>query len=103
MNPAPAILSAVLTVLALAPTPVRHQPERASERALPNDNRVRAGRLHAGVLTLRLEAREADWYPEDSAGPAVPVYAFAEAGKPVTIPGPPDPGAPRHDAPRHRS
>lgn len=88
MNRAHATLPAVLTVLALAPTPVRQQPWQASERALPNDNRVPAGELHEGVLALRLEARAAAWYPEDSAGPAVPVYAFAEAGRPVTIPGP---------------
>lgn len=88
MNGSHATLSAVLTILALAPTPVRQQPRQASERALPNDNRVPAGKLHEGVLTLRLEARAAAWYPEDSAGPAVPVYGFAEAGGPVTIPGP---------------
>ena len=88
MNRSHATLSAVLTVIALAPMPVRRQPWQASERALPNDNRVPAGKLHAGVLTLRLEARAAAWYPEDFAGPAVPVFAFAEAGGPVTIPGP---------------
>lgn len=88
MNPSHARLFAVLAVLALAPTPTRHPPRNAPERALPNDNRVPAGKLNAGVLTLRLEARAAAWYPEDPNGAAVPVYAFAEAGRPVTIPGP---------------
>lgn len=88
MNPSHAMLSAVIAVIALAPTPARHPPRHAPERVVPNDNRVPAGKLHEGVLTLRLEARAADWYPEDPDGPAVPVYAFAEAAKPATIPGP---------------
>lgn len=88
MNRSHATLSAILTVLAVDPTAARQHLWHASERALPNDNRVPAGKLHEGILTLRLEARTADWYPEDPDGPAVPVYAFAEAAKPATIPGP---------------
>jgi FtsP/CotA-like multicopper oxidase with cupredoxin domain len=61
---------------------------RAPEAAQPNDNRTPAGRLENGVLTLALEARAVDWYPEDPAGASVPAYAFAEPGKPATIPGP---------------
>ncbi|MGH7476442.1 MAG: multicopper oxidase domain-containing protein [Longimicrobiales bacterium] len=57
-------------------------------RALPNDNIVPAGRLVDGVFTLRLEARQANWYPEDSAGAAIPVFAFAETGEAASIPGP---------------
>lgn len=57
-------------------------------RALPNDNRVAAGRLADGVLTLRLEARAASWHPEDTTGPGIPVFAFAEEGEPARIPGP---------------
>jgi FtsP/CotA-like multicopper oxidase with cupredoxin domain len=56
--------------------------------AVPNDNRAPAGRLLNGALTLQLEARDATWYPEDTAGAALPVYAFAEAGKPASVPGP---------------
>jgi FtsP/CotA-like multicopper oxidase with cupredoxin domain len=59
-----------------------------SERAISNDNRHAAGRVVDGVLTLNLEARAVDWFPEDSTGPAVPVYAFAEAGKPAMVPAP---------------
>lgn len=59
-----------------------------SDRAIPNDNRVAvvAGKLQDGVLTLSLEARASVWFPEDSTGPAVPVYAFAEPGKPAMVP-----------------
>ena len=48
-----------------------------------NDNRVPAGRLAHGVLTVALEARLGEWRPfgADSAG--VPIYAFGEAGKPL--------------------
>jgi FtsP/CotA-like multicopper oxidase with cupredoxin domain len=56
--------------------------------AVPNDNRVSAGRLVKGVFTLHLEAREADWYPEQAAGLAIPMFAFAEAGQAPRTPGP---------------
>jgi manganese oxidase len=57
-------------------------------RAQSNDNRAPAGRLVAGVLTIRLEARETRWYPESDSGPAIPLFAFAEVGRPASIPGP---------------
>jgi manganese oxidase len=37
---------------------------------------------------VRLEARQATWYPDDTAGVPLPVFAFAEAGQPAMIPGP---------------
>jgi FtsP/CotA-like multicopper oxidase with cupredoxin domain len=53
-----------------------------------NDNRVAAGRLAHGVLTVALEARRGEWRPfgADSAG--VPLYAFGEVGRPLQDPGP---------------
>ena len=57
-------------------------------RVVPNDNRTPAGTLRAGVLTLRLVAQSALWRPESPDGPDLPVYAFAEEGKPPRIPGP---------------
>ncbi|MGI9077478.1 MAG: multicopper oxidase domain-containing protein [Gemmatimonadaceae bacterium] len=60
----------------------------APEAALPNDNRLAAGRLTHGVLALRLEARQVVWHPEADDGAAIPVYAFAEAGQRARIPGP---------------
>ena len=57
-------------------------------RVVPNDNRTPAGTLRGGVLTLRLVAQPALWRPESPDGPDLPVYAFAEEGKPPRIPGP---------------
>src|SRR5215472_4818550 len=74
----------------------------AAEGALPNisanDNRVAAGRLEAGVLTLHLELREGLWRPEAPDGRdqassvetprAFDVYSFAEEGHQPQMPGP---------------
>jgi hypothetical protein len=54
----------------------------------PNNNRLPAGQLKDGVLTINLEAREGVWYPETPVNPGFAVYAFAEEGKPLQIPGP---------------
>ncbi|MFN2602402.1 MAG: multicopper oxidase domain-containing protein [Gemmatimonadaceae bacterium] len=72
-----------LTLLGVA---TRIEPARTEAR--PNDNRVPAGQLAKGILTLHLEAREVLWYPEGKSSPGVPVYAFAERGKDPQIPGP---------------
>src|SRR5215471_5370800 len=74
----------------------------AAEDALPdisaNDNRVPAGRLEAGVLTLHLELRKGLWRPEAPDGRdqaasvetprAFDVYSFAEEGHQPQMPGP---------------
>lgn len=60
----------------------------AIERVVINDNRTPAGTLRAGVLTIRLEAREGEWHPEGDAAPGIVIRAFAEKGKPLTVPGP---------------
>jgi manganese oxidase len=54
----------------------------------PNDNRRPAGQLKDGVLTINLEAREGVWYPETPTNPGMAIYAFAEEGKPLQMPGP---------------
>ncbi len=63
-----------------------------AEKSLPeitaNDNRLPAGRLHNGVLTIGLEVRTGIWYPEERDGPGLQVQAFAEAGRSPEIPGP---------------
>jgi FtsP/CotA-like multicopper oxidase with cupredoxin domain len=70
-------------------TPGRQRiPVNQSDRAIPNENRAAAGQLSNGVLTLSLESRAVDWFPEDTPGPAVPVYAFAEPGKLAMVPAP---------------
>jgi FtsP/CotA-like multicopper oxidase with cupredoxin domain len=64
-----------------------------ADRAVPplvvaNDNRMPAGTLRDGVLTLELDVIMARWYPEAADGPFVDVAAFAERGKAPMIPGP---------------
>ena len=56
--------------------------------ATANDNRVPAGTLRDGVLTVRLVAQRATWYPEGEKGCGITLYAFAEEGKTAQIPGP---------------
>jgi hypothetical protein len=56
--------------------------------AQANDNRLAAGELKRGVLTVQLEMVEATWYPEQEGGPSLSVYAFAEKGGSPKIPGP---------------
>jgi FtsP/CotA-like multicopper oxidase with cupredoxin domain len=63
-------------------------PSTAPDRATINDNRTPAGTLANGVLTIRLEIREAEWHPDGDADPGLPVHAFGEAGHPSSIPGP---------------
>src|SRR5580765_5243469 len=53
-----------------------------------NDNRLVAGELKRGTLTVQLEMVGTTWYPEQESGPSLSVYAFAEKGKPPQIPGP---------------
>jgi FtsP/CotA-like multicopper oxidase with cupredoxin domain len=59
-----------------------------AERIAPNDNEHRAGHLANGVLTVALEARNGEWRPEESDGPALAVEAFSVAGGPLQTPGP---------------
>ncbi|HXE89562.1 MAG TPA: multicopper oxidase domain-containing protein [Terriglobales bacterium] len=56
--------------------------------ARANDNRVPAGTLRNGELTLRLEIVEALWFPQQEGGPHLAVYSFAEEGNAAQIPGP---------------
>ena len=53
-----------------------------------NDNRISAGRLAHGVLTVAIEAREGDWRPLGMDHPGVTLFAFGESGKPLQDPGP---------------
>jgi manganese oxidase len=60
----------------------------APARVAINDNRSPAGSLREGVLTIRLEAREAEWRPDGESDPGIIVRAFAEEGRPPLVPGP---------------
>ncbi len=79
----PAWLASALALM-LLPTGSAIAPSRVT----PNDNRQPAGRLENGVLTLRLEVRLGEWFPQDEAGPSVTVPVFAEEGKAPQVPGP---------------
>lgn len=61
---------------------------RLGERVQPNDNRVAAGTLRAGVLSLTLVARKAEWHPDGESAPGTPMLAFGEERGPARIPGP---------------
>ena len=61
---------------------------RAAEVIGVHDNRVAAGTLRNGVLTLRLELREGRWSPDGSKGRYEVVHAFTEGGSAPTVPGP---------------
>ena len=53
-----------------------------------NDNRLAAGSVSGGVLSLQLEARSGHWFPDGDGNPGVVVKAFAVQGGPLQIPGP---------------
>ncbi len=82
------LLSTVLVAfLALGARASEANPS-AVPAAHANDNRVAAGELKRGVLSLHLELVDATWYPEQEGGPSIHVYAFAEPGRAPQIPGP---------------
>jgi FtsP/CotA-like multicopper oxidase with cupredoxin domain len=58
------------------------------QRAVANDNRTPAGRMERDTLVLRLTVTPASWHILGEDEPAFTVLAFAEEGKPPTIPGP---------------
>ncbi len=65
-----------------------HLPSVSAPPAVSNGNRVRAGRLRDGVLSLRIVASPVAWHPDGAQGCALRVHAFAEEGKAPQIPGP---------------
>ena len=80
-----------LTLWTTATKPTFHNsPTRANavERIAINDNRVAAGSLRDGVLTIRLEVRAGEWHPDGDNDPGILVHAIGEEGKPLQIPGP---------------
>lgn len=84
-TPLRALLALPVAVLLLASgPPVRSEPAAI----VANDNRVPAGTLDHGLLTLHLVAEEGRWYPQAEPGPSTVVQAFAEEGGVPRIPGP---------------
>ncbi|MDO8795528.1 MAG: multicopper oxidase domain-containing protein [Vicinamibacterales bacterium] len=81
-------LLAALLLTAPATLPATQAPGTALAPIAANDNRVAAGELRGGVLTLSLEMRQGLWHPEREDGEAIPVYAFGEVGASLQVPGP---------------
>lgn len=67
--------------------PARHNPPALPE-IISNDNTTEAGTLADGVLSVRLEAKTGELWPEGRRNPSLTVYAFGEEGKPLQAPGP---------------
>ena len=83
------MLPFAIAMTLMASTPTRPPAvTRLPERILANDNRTSAGTLANGVLTLRLVAREGQWFPQSDSGPSITMQAFAEEGHPPQVPGP---------------
>ncbi|MFL5607636.1 MAG: multicopper oxidase domain-containing protein [Gemmatimonadaceae bacterium] len=85
MRLVPALVSG-LAFAAIAPVP--RARVSSPERIVANDNRMPAGTLRDGILVIKLEAREGEWHPDAESAPGLVVRAFAEGGKPLSIPGP---------------
>ncbi|HJU76115.1 MAG TPA: multicopper oxidase domain-containing protein [Gemmatimonadaceae bacterium] len=66
----------------------QHANPQSVPRAQPNDNRSPAGRMERDTLVLRLHVTPANWHILGDSNPAFHVLAFAEEGRPPTIPGP---------------
>jgi FtsP/CotA-like multicopper oxidase with cupredoxin domain len=76
-------LAALATYLTVLPLAAQNPRAIAS-----NDNRLPAGELRNGVLTIHLEMGEGLWHPQSETGEALRIYAFGEAGGPLQNPGP---------------
>ena len=62
--------------------------ESHPEQIVVNDNRRAAGSASGRTVTIHLDIRRGVWHPARDDGPGVSVNAFAEEGKPLTVPGP---------------
>ena len=91
-----AISRTVLTSLALAALALlpavellsQHESGPVQSAIRVNSNCVPSGSLEDAILTLHLELRQGDWYPEADTGPSMKVYSFGEEGKALQIPAP---------------
>jgi FtsP/CotA-like multicopper oxidase with cupredoxin domain len=64
------------------------RPAAGAPMAVINQNRIPAGTLRNGTLTIALDVVEAAWQAEGPEDPVVPVLALAERGKAPQVPGP---------------
>ncbi len=86
------LLSTSLSAQSASPayTGSAHSQSGSAEgtRIVANDNRQPAGHLENGVLVVRLNVANGTFRPEKDDGGWLPALAFAETGKPASIPGP---------------
>ena len=85
------VLSLVAAGIGLASSgraPSSADSQLAPDRVAINDNRLAAGQLAGGTLTIHLEARAGEWHPDGEASPGVVVKAFGVEGGALQIPGP---------------
>jgi FtsP/CotA-like multicopper oxidase with cupredoxin domain len=80
----PIVLAAALLHLAACRFSAQDPPGLAE----PNDNRTPAGSIAGDTVVLDLEAGYASWRPDPDVDTLATVMAFAEAGRPASIPGP---------------
>jgi FtsP/CotA-like multicopper oxidase with cupredoxin domain len=80
-------LALVLPVVAALPACTRQRPA-SLPATVPNANTSPAGVLAQGVLTVALEAKRATWHLDGDDRPGMSIGAFAEEGKPPSIPAP---------------
>ena len=73
------LVSWLIAGLLLTSPPAAPLSAQGLEAIAANDNRLPAGQLRNGVLSLQLELRKGLWHPERETGEAIPVYAFGEA------------------------
>jgi FtsP/CotA-like multicopper oxidase with cupredoxin domain len=78
-----ALMAGIVLLGMAAPAPAAEPAQIAA-----NDNTVGAGRLDRGVLHIALVARRGLWYPDGPGTIGLPIEAFGESGKPLSIPGP---------------
>lgn len=83
MRSLPALVLLAATLASGSAPPTRELPA-----VRPNPNVETAGALHAGVLTVALEAKQSLWRMNGENRPAVTIEAFAEAGKLPVMPAP---------------
>ncbi len=81
-------LATLLALPVIAATLAAHAPRPDRDDATTNDHREIAGVLRNGEYTLALELRRTTWRPNAPSALDVDVAAFAEAGRPASVPGP---------------
>jgi manganese oxidase len=75
-------------IIACAPGIISRIFDSTIQEVTTNDNRKPSGEFRNGIYYINLEIREGNWYPETKDGGPIKITAFAEAGKPLQVPGP---------------